>query len=82
MEVSFLKMFLANKLGCTVEEMSYGQTFKPMKILDQIKVAIGDMNQHYLMSPLSFDIYFETRVHLKDIVWRVFFYECGKEHEG
>lgn len=34
------------------------------------------------MSPLSFDIFFETRVSLPNVVWRVTFYEIGKETEG
>jgi hypothetical protein len=54
-----------------------------MKILDMIKVSIGDICQNYLMSPLSFDIYFETRVSLPEsIIWRVFFYETGRKIEG
>ena len=60
MEMSFLKMFLAEKLDCKLEDMSYAQTFKKGKILDMIKVSIGDICQNYLMSPIGFDIYFET----------------------
>ena len=54
----------------------------PTKILDQIKVNIGDMCQDYLMNSFTFDIYFETWIPLdSDVIWRVHFYETGKEPE-
>lgn len=82
MELSFMKCFLSKKFKLNLDEMHYGIKHKKMKILDHIKVGIGDICQSYLMSPLSFDIYFETRVSLPDIIWRVSFFECDKELEG
>lgn len=81
MEVTFLKMFIANKLSLSLDEMSYGQKIKKMKIFDKIKVNIGDtLMQNYLMNTLSFDIYFESKVSLPDqMIWKVIFYENGKE---
>lgn len=42
MEVAFLKIFLANKLSLSLEDMSYGQKIKKRKILDKIKVNMGE----------------------------------------
>jgi len=67
MEVTYLKMFIANKLSMSLDEMSYGQKIKKMKIFDKIKVNIGDtLMQNYLMNTLSFDIYFESKVSLPE----------------
>ena len=83
MEMGYLKYFFNEKFGLNMEEMKYGMVLRKQKIIDMIRVNIGDTYQNYLMSPLSFDIYFETRTNLQDnLIWKVYFYEKGKETTG
>lgn len=79
-ELAIMKLFLSKKLNFSLDSMSYNQTLKESKIVDNIKVYLNDDEYSLLDSRFCFDISFDIK-NLNDekLAWNVYFIEEGKE---